>query len=317
MVLMMTVCARAQTVLFDFGNDASFRGLSVQNPDTNGNYWNSFRTGVFYQNLIDIHNVPTTIDFGFSTPVATDSYNGPAGATSTLTLTTDVEFAEYNAAALGLIGGSNRAVFDYVAGPSLADNRVRFEIQELDPTKRYKLTFFGSHKFSTDNTTNYKVYSDNTYSTVVGSTSLNVQTPGSPNLHNQDTVATISNLAPQASNILYVEFVGANGAEGYLNDMILEAVAAPGINGDYNANGVVDAADYVVWRDNSGTTNVLPNDPTGGTIGSNQYNTWRGNFGLTAGAGSGVGTGGAVPEPTSLAFGLCALLGISVLGRWR
>src|SRR4051812_15030837 len=82
LVLSMAVCARAQTVLFDFGNDQSFRGLSVQNPDMNGNYWNSFRTGLFYQNLIDIHNVPTTIDFGFSTPVATDSYNGPSGATS-------------------------------------------------------------------------------------------------------------------------------------------------------------------------------------------------------------------------------------------
>src|SRR6188768_2654186 len=78
----LAVAASAQTVLIDFGNDDSFRGATIHSPDSNGNYWTSMRTGVFYQNLIDIHNVPTTIDFGFSTGVATDSYNGPAGPTS-------------------------------------------------------------------------------------------------------------------------------------------------------------------------------------------------------------------------------------------
>src|SRR6185312_164729 len=77
----IAVAANAQTVLIDFGNDASFRGATVPNPDPNNNYWTSMRTGVFYQNLVDIHNNPTTIDFGFSTGVATDSYNGPAGPT--------------------------------------------------------------------------------------------------------------------------------------------------------------------------------------------------------------------------------------------
>src|SRR5690349_17473116 len=72
---------RARTVLFDFGNDQSFRGATVVNPDQNGNYWNSFRTGTFNQNLVDTTNTPTTIDFGFSTAVGTDSYNGPAGPT--------------------------------------------------------------------------------------------------------------------------------------------------------------------------------------------------------------------------------------------
>ena len=38
--------------------------------------------GLFYTNLVDINNVGTTIDFGFSTPVGTDSFNGPAGVTS-------------------------------------------------------------------------------------------------------------------------------------------------------------------------------------------------------------------------------------------
>ena len=97
----------------------------------------------------------------------------------------------------------------------------------MDPTKRYNLTFFGSHKFSTDDATVYSVYTDNTYSTLVGSASLNVQQPGSPNLHNRDKVATISNLAPQASNILYVQFVGSAGSLGYLNDFQISVIPEP------------------------------------------------------------------------------------------
>ena len=61
------------------------------------------------------------------------------------------------------------------------------------------------------------------------------------------------------------------------NAVTLSVVSA--LLGDYNADGAVDAADYVVWRKNVGTTNVLPNDPDGGTIGPLQYATWRANFG--------------------------------------
>jgi hypothetical protein len=56
-------------------------------------------------------------------------------------------------------------------------------------------------------------------------------------------------------------------------------------DGDYNDDGKVDGADYVTFRDNEGTTNVLPNDPTGGTIGTAQYDTWRANFGGPSGDG--------------------------------
>ena len=37
---------------------------------------------------------------------------------------------------------------------------------------------------------------------------------------------------------------------GYLNDMQIEAAATPVLDGDYNDDGEVDAADYVVWRKN-------------------------------------------------------------------
>ena len=52
----------------------------------------------------------------------------------------------------------------------------------------------------------------------------------------------------------------------------LIVVATNPIDGDYNGDGVVDAADYVKWRDTDGTQ---PN-----------YDKWRANFGRTAATGS-------------------------------
>jgi hypothetical protein len=92
------------------------------------------------------------------------------------------------------------------------------------------------------------------------------------------------------------------------------AVIRAGLPGDYNDDGAVDAADYVVWRKLEGTTTVLPNDPDGGTIGANQYNTWRTHFGQTAGSGTSAGDDFAAPEPTTVSM----LLGIvAVLTRSR
>jgi hypothetical protein len=85
-------------------------------------------------------------------------------------------------------------------------------------------------------------------------------------------------------------------------------VSAAGTTGDYNGNGTVDAADYDLFRKYENTTHALPNDPTGGIIGTAQYNQWRTNFGKPAGSGANVGT---VPEPASL-----LLLVAGTLATW-
>lgn len=220
--------ANAQTVLIDFGRTGSFRGVDVPNPDANGNSWNSITPGPFITNLVDITNTPTAIDIGFDTPVGTDSYNGPAGATSFPNPTpAEIAATDIDAAALGLLGVKEAAI-DFAASPDIPGaNQTRFQLQELDPTKSYNLKFFGSHKFSTDDATVYSIFTDATYSTLVASVSLNHQTPGMPWLHNRDQVATLNGIAPQASNILYVQFVGSSGNLGYLNDMQITAVPEP------------------------------------------------------------------------------------------
>jgi hypothetical protein len=88
--------------------------------------------------------------------------------------------------------------------------------------------------------------------------------------------------------------------------------AAAGIAGDYNDNGTVDAADYVVWRDNLNSTNTLPNDPNGGTVDNDQYNTWRANFGKTAAGGIGSSLA-SVPEPVSSVIAFMAIVVIGLV----
>jgi hypothetical protein len=83
------------------------------------------------------------------------------------------------------------------------------------------------------------------------------------------------------------------------NSQITLNAAAAGLAGDFNNDGKVDAGDYVIWRKNNNTNNVLPNDGGLGTpINSSHYTLWRNNFGKPPGAGSGI-SGGAVPEPSS------------------
>jgi hypothetical protein len=74
---------------------------------------------------------------------------------------------------------------------------------------------------------------------------------------------------------------------------------APGLVGDYNHDGKVDAADYVVWRKTDGTT---PG-----------YNSWRTNFGRTSGGG-GLAAGAAVPESSTI-WMLSTMIACCLFGR--
>jgi formylglycine-generating enzyme required for sulfatase activity len=84
---------------------------------------------------------------------------------------------------------------------------------------------------------------------------------------------------------------------------------ATGVLGDYNANNVVDAGDYVLWRKYSGQSVTLPNDSTPGTVTAADYDVWRAHFGQTPSAsGSGSLVQNAVPEP-----GCLSLVGVAVI----
>jgi hypothetical protein len=90
---------------------------------------------------------------------------------------------------------------------------------------------------------------------------------------------------------LYVDFA--------FTALMLEGAAVPQPLGDYGQNGIVDAADYTVWRDNMGSLTALPNDDSAG-VGLDDYNRWKANFGQMAGNGMGASATATVPEPTTL-----------------
>ena len=100
---------------------------------------------------------------------------------------------------------------------------------------------------------------------------------------------------------------------GTINIPISFLVVLPG---DYNGDGEVDAADFLVWRKNSGLVGGATYDEGDGNRDGNvtvlDYDIWRSHFGQTAsGAGAAVAAnsaGATVPEPCSLylvSIGIC------------
>jgi len=94
--------------------------------------------------------------------------------------------------------------------------------------------------------------------------------------------------------------------------VLLQVVDANIVNlpGDFNRDGNVDAADYVVWRKGLGTTFTLAD-----------YDLWLEHFGQTAGGGSqeniDVASNHAVPEPTSLILQIVGLAVVLFTRRCR
>jgi hypothetical protein len=79
--------------------------------------------------------------------------------------------------------------------------------------------------------------------------------------------------------------------------------------GDFNLDGAVDAADYVVWRKNFSGDQAM-------------YDAWRTNFGASLGPGSGATLpsaaplSAAVPEPTALALAALAIAPVVLRRKW-
>lgn len=109
----------------------------------------------------------------------------------------------------------------------------------------------------------------------------------------------------------------------YVDDIIVfgpDGPDEPSLLGDFNNDGIVDAADYTVWRNHFGEldeVNINNNGDGMNGVDAVDYSLWKTSYGDTGpGSGSGGLASHVVPEPGSA---LIVFLGLAFTGaiRWR
>lgn len=113
-----------------------------------------------------------------------------------------------------------------------------------------------------------------------------------------DAIFDTSNLGEFANTFtIYLSDEDLVGAQQKTLSLTLlgEVIAAPGLAGDYNGDGFVNAADYTVWRDG-----ISPDSTPAG------YGMWATHYGESMPQGT------SVPEPTSVLMVLALLVGSAV-----
>jgi Domain of unknown function (DUF1929) len=94
----------------------------------------------------------------------------------------------------------------------------------------------------------------------------------------------------------YMLFLVNDAGVPSVAEWVRAVLSMPGLAGDFNDDGSVDAADYVVWRKGMGSE-----------YSQDDYIDWRANFGATAGNGAATeaaSTQAAAPEPGMLVFAM-------------
>lgn len=121
------------------------------------------------------------------------------------------------------------------------------------------------------------------------------------------------------SKYLFLSYVSERfgGAQG--EGQITAVKLIPRVDGDYNKDGLVDAADYTYWRDRLGQSIALPNsDPsdTDGLVTTAELDYWKLHYSIFVDNGTpSVSATTAVPEPPATWLVVAStLVGLGSLG---
>lgn len=205
--------ASGQTILIDFGNNGT-NGNITASPDVNGKYWNnSYNGGYTITNMTTTANGSTTIDLSYATAVATNSASlGVGSAPAPFNVTTAYEDAIFSTGT--------------TAGTGIT---VRFA--QLDLTKTYKFTLFGSRSTADSRTTNFEMVGATTATGSLQTSGTNIGGSGiNYNNSNVLVLGGLSGIAPNGSSQIDLTFYATStdvNKFAYLNSMQIEIIPEP------------------------------------------------------------------------------------------
>ncbi|HEY4232054.1 MAG TPA: hypothetical protein VGM76_01380 [Lacipirellulaceae bacterium] len=123
--------------------------------------------------------------------------------------------------------------------------------------------------------------------TADGTANLMAASNGTSQQLNADQIAAVLQKTARNDSVAFIP----SGGTGFPQPF------SASLAGDYNHNGIVDAADYTVWRDTFGsTTNLAADGNNSRAIDAGDLTVWKTNFGRS---GSGTSSDTAVPEPAT------------------
>jgi hypothetical protein len=237
---------------------------------------------------------------GSATDVLGGTGQGQAGLSENPAGTGSLEWTDLgggNGAAISWGNGTSFNGNNYFERPTKADNynRIVYRLKATDASNPTGTISIQSY-FQNNNYADYQVAG-----------SQNLPTDG----QYHDLTFTLTGLHAMASIDAFGINLGAHTSNLLMDvDSVQFTTVSGGVAGDYNGNGVVDMADYVLWRNGGPLQNEVN---TVGTVDASDYDAWRSRFGNTSGSGS--LNGAAVPEPGSAALMLAMVIGGIFVGR--
>lgn len=228
---------------------------------------------------IDRTNTPTGFTWGSVFQLNSDTDPGP-GETIDPAIQSQIE------SLVSKISAADSVAFD-----------VTYQYQDLFPLPNPTYTQFGLH-FADETGHQFQAFSNSiNVAAAANRTTTTVEIPLSSFKDATDNTLTLDNtgLLANTNQFRIGLSTSTDGAQIYqIDNFRLLTILPEGVPGDYNGNGTVDAADYVLWRHGGPLQNEVD---TPGTVNAADYAAWRARFGNVAGSGSLVG--GTVPEPST------------------